>query len=212
MQYFDQSIMNDPIRVKYLNNYYECNGKKLHKVVDKILRKFGGIHDREEYYSLANEVFPEVLMNYDNRGNFDSFLYTCLYKRICNGVTKSNCNKRKNIKRIHRDGKEEKIYLADISFDAPIKNGSGEEVYLKDLLASNYILEEDLSDDIGLQKNEKIEKYLDRLSKKQRRIVELLMDGESAEKIRGSLGITQKEYYNQMTTIRSYRNTKVLFF
>ena len=43
---------------KILNTYYADNAKKLHKIVDKILLKFGGLsdQDRDDFYSLANEL------------------------------------------------------------------------------------------------------------------------------------------------------------
>ena len=46
-----------------VNLYYADNAKKLHGMVDKILLKFGGISnkDKDDFYSLANEVFVDVL-------------------------------------------------------------------------------------------------------------------------------------------------------
>ena len=208
MQRFDVNKL-DAYKKEQLNTYYAYNAKKLHKITDKILKKFGGIHDAQEYYSLANEVFLKVLMNYDSeRGNFEGFLYSCLYKRICSYVTKGNSKKRKNIKTVKVNGKKEKIYIQDVSFDAPLSNGDGETRYLKDVLASNYILEDSLDE---MKKSEKVDAYLEKLSRKQRVIVELLMRGEPPGKIRKKLGLTEKEYANQMEGIRSHRNTKLLF-
>ena len=50
-----------------LNTYYANNAKKLHSTVDKILLKFGGLSnkDLDDFYSLANEVFVDVLRRYD---------------------------------------------------------------------------------------------------------------------------------------------------
>ena len=46
-----------------LNFYYENNAIKLHIMVDKILRKLGlyMLVDPEDFYSLANEIFVDVL-------------------------------------------------------------------------------------------------------------------------------------------------------
>lgn len=210
MKHFDSKKM-DPERIKHMNRYYSGNASKLHKVVNRILRKFGGIKDYDEYYSLANEVFLEVLMNYDGKRNFDSFLYSCLYKRICSNVTKMNCSKRRNSVVIKKDGTEEKIYLDDYSFDAPIQNEDGTGTDLKDLLSSDYIIEDHLSEDIGLQKSENVDRYLNRLSKKQREIVESLIDGESPGDIRKRMGLTYSQYQDHMLAIRATRNTKFLY-
>ena len=50
-----------------LDTYYADNAKRLHKVVDKILLKFGGLSnkDKDDFYSLANEVFVDVMRRYD---------------------------------------------------------------------------------------------------------------------------------------------------
>lgn len=51
-----------------LDSYYADNAKKLHKVVDKIVLKFGGLSnkDLDDFYSLANEVFTDIMKKYDD--------------------------------------------------------------------------------------------------------------------------------------------------
>mgnify|MGYP003291857123 CR=1 FL=1 len=62
--------------VNILNTYYSNNASKLRKMVDKILikLKFHDI-DNEDFYSLANEIFVDVLRRYDKKQDFDGFLY-----------------------------------------------------------------------------------------------------------------------------------------
>lgn len=57
-----------------LNSYYENNARKLHIIVDKILikLKFHDV-DKEDFYSLANEIFVDVLKRYDSQKSFDGF-------------------------------------------------------------------------------------------------------------------------------------------
>ena len=63
-----------------LSTYYENNANRLHKVVNKIVLKFGGISDKDmdDFYSLANEVFVDVIRRYDGLQSFEGFLYSCL--------------------------------------------------------------------------------------------------------------------------------------
>lgn len=63
-----------------LNIYYVDNAKKLRRMVDKILLKFGGLSDKDldDFYSLANEVFVDVIKRYDSSQIFETFLYSCL--------------------------------------------------------------------------------------------------------------------------------------
>ena len=67
-----------------LYTYYADNARKLHRMVDKILFKFGGLYgkDKDDFYSLANEVFVDVMKRYDGEQSFDGFLYSCLSNKI----------------------------------------------------------------------------------------------------------------------------------
>lgn len=59
-----------------LENYYSNNARKLHRMVDRILLRFGvlGYKDMDDFYSLANEVFTDILKRYDISRSFDAFL------------------------------------------------------------------------------------------------------------------------------------------
>ena len=63
-----------------LDAYYADNARKLHKTVDRILCRFGGLSskDKDDFYSLANEVFVDVMKRYDYEQSFDGLLYSCL--------------------------------------------------------------------------------------------------------------------------------------
>ena len=80
-----------------LITYYENNAGKLHKMVDRILLQFGGLSDKDldDFYSLANEVFVDVIKKYDNSKPFDGFLYSCLSNKIKTEITRRNREKRK---------------------------------------------------------------------------------------------------------------------
>ncbi|RKI35558.1 hypothetical protein D7V96_26800, partial [bacterium D16-59] len=73
-----------------INSYYADNAKKLHRIVDRILLKFGGLSDKDkdDFYSLANEVFVDALGRYDGVQPFDGFLYVCLSNKIMSEITK----------------------------------------------------------------------------------------------------------------------------
>lgn len=79
--------------------YYADNAKKLHKVVNKILLKFGGLSDKDldDFYSLANEVFVDVMRRYDGLQPFDAFLYSCLSNKIKTEMTRRNRENEKQI-------------------------------------------------------------------------------------------------------------------
>ena len=80
-----------------LEDYYSDNARKLHKVVDGILVRFGGLSDKDmdDFYSLANEVFVDVMKRHDGERSFDGFLYACLTNKIMTEITRRNREKRR---------------------------------------------------------------------------------------------------------------------
>ena len=128
-----------------LADYYNDNGEKLHKVVDRILRKFGGISDkdRDDFYSLANEVFTDALKRYDRSQSFDVFLYACLSNRIKSEMTRRNREKRK-------------VKRCIISIDTPV--GDDEDSTLKDVIADEFNMEQEIIRKQGERYSKKTEK------------------------------------------------------
>ena len=180
-----------------LNTYYADNAKKLHRTVDKILLKFGGLSDKDldDFYSLANEVFVDVMKRYDNSQSFDGFLYSCLSNKIKSEMTKRNREKRKADR-------------MSISIDTPISDDKS--ITIGDTIADDFDVEKEIFGEEN-QKSTKIERYLDKLSKRQRKVVELLAASYSSGEIQDILHITQKEYTDALLGIHSYDNISLLF-
>ena len=178
-----------------INAYYENNAVKLRRLVDRILKQFGQVPDREDFYSLANEVFVEVLKKYDTSRPFDAFLYSCLCNRI-----KSEIRRRNRIKR--------RADCLSISIEVLMDNETGQ--VLGDLLACPFDLEKEVIGEDSCE-SAKIEKYLHRLSKRQREVVQLLAASYRAGEVQEILHITRKEYSDALTGIRSYENVSILF-
>lgn len=182
-----------------LNKYYADNGKKLHRVVDKILVKFGGLSnkDTDDFYSLANEVFVDALKRYDYKQSFDGFLYTCLSNKIMSEITRRNREKRKSDRMA-------------TSLDAV--NSDDEECNLLDFIPSGFdTFEEVIKGQESGQYQDKVNQYVSRLSNQQVNILNLLMDSYKPCEIRQILGISSKEYTENLQVMRSYENIKILF-
>lgn len=177
-----------------LNTYYADNAKKLRKAVDKILLKFGGISDKDDFYSLANEVFADVMKKYDASQSFDICLYSCLSNKIKTEMTRRNREKRK-------------ADIMSVSIDTPV--GDNEDYVLGDIIAGDFNIEKEIFGEETL-KSLKLEKYLNKLSKCQRKILELSAASYDAGEIQKMLNITQKEYTDNMMAVHSYENIKIL--
>lgn len=182
-----------------LDTYYADNAKKLRNVVDKILFKFGGLSnkDRDDFYSLANEVFVDVIKRYDRTKSFDGFLYACLSNKIMTEITRRNREKRKADR-------------FSISLDGI--NENDEECNLLEFLPSDFDTFEEATKRQGNEQyQDKVQRYISKLSNRQVNILNLLVDGYKANKICQVLEISSKEYANELKAMRSYENVKILF-
>lgn len=181
-----------------LITYYADNAKKLHKTVDKILLKFGGLSgkDMDDFYSLANEVFVDAMRRYDGSQQFDGFLYSCLSNKIKTEITRRNREKRKADR-------------MSVSIDAPI--GDSENSTIGDMLAGGFEVEKELFEKNEEGYSERMLLYLNRLSNLQKEVLRLNIAGYQPNEIREELHINEKQYVDCYAAIHSYRNVSVLF-
>lgn len=182
-----------------LNTYYADNAKKLHKTVDRILCKFGGLSgkDTDDFYSLANEVFADVIKRYDYKQSFDGFLYSCLSNKIMTEITRRNREKRK----------AERMC---ISLDAPV--GYDDSLTIGNIIADDFdTFEEATKGQEGGKYQDKVQQYISKLSNRQVNILNLLIDGYKPNEIRQILELSSREYADSLQTMRSYENVKILF-
>lgn len=181
-----------------INDLYQNNSKKIHQMCNKRLHKFGGLaqKDYDDFYSVVNEACTLAISTYEeNRGSFEGYLYRTIQFAMIDEIQKRNCYKRR----------AERLC---ISIDMPV--GEDESCTLGDLLKDSFDMEKAVFGE-EIEENPKIERYLNRLSKCQRKIVELLAASYETAEIQEILHITQKEYADAMTNIRSYENIKILF-
>ncbi len=180
-----------------LNSYYKDNAQKLHKLVDRILLNFGGLSgmDVDDFYSLANEVFVDVIKRYDNSQPFEAFLYSCLNNRIKTEMTKRNRYKRR-------------AERMSVSIDMPI--GDDDNSTLADILASNVDIEKEILEESGDIRNEEVERYMESLSNIQRKIIEMKMQGAEVQYIMRVLGLTHKQYASYMRQAVKYEHIRFL--
>lgn len=179
-----------------LYSYYANNARKLHKIVDRILFKFGGIYgkDKDDFYSLANEVFVYAMRRYDGAQSFDGFLYSCLKNKILSEITKRNREKRR----------ADRIAL---SIDAPV--GGSENHTLGETIADSFDMEAEVFEEVNAVAY-KLERYLAMLSRKQKEVLELLSFCYKASEIQEALHMTPKEYTDALENIRCYERIRIL--
>lgn len=197
---------------KITDQYYENNAEKLHKMVDKILKRYGGLSqkDTDDFYSLANEVFWVAVNDFNGNGDFNGFLYSRLARKIMSMITKRNRKKRADIEMVINDnGKKEIRYHQPLSLDAPIDSEKGDNVLtLGDVTESDFDLEIATSENIGLRFSEDVNVYLKLLPIKTRKVALLISEGYAPCDIIEKIHITQKEYQIHASIMRTYEYRK----
>lgn len=183
---------------KILNEYYENNARKLRRTVDRILAKFGGLSDEDtdDFYSLANEVFADVIKRYNGAQSFDALLYSSLSNRIKTEITTRNREKRRADR-------------LSISMDTPVDGNRG--VTIGDMLVDDFSMEREIFGEKEDGYSKRMMLYLSRLSNLQKQVLRLNAAGYRPGEIREELHITKKQYADCHAAIHSYRNISVLF-
>lgn len=180
-----------------VTSYFQNNAKKLNNMVDKILYKLHFVDiDKNDFYSLANEVFMYTVRDYEPSKSFDGFLYSCLYKKFCSEMTRRRREKRKADR-------------MSISIDTPV--GEDKSLTLRDTIADDFDVEKEALEDDEEEYSSKMLLYLSKLSNLQKEVLKLNIAGYLPNEIREELHINEKEYADCYAAIHSYRNVSVLF-
>lgn len=197
-----------------IEEYYKNNAQKLRKIVFKILRKFGGISEKDydDFYSLANEVFAISIKSFDpNKCGFDGFLRSNLTKRIITEIRDRNRGKRSNTKvNRNEDGEITYKFLPDLSLDAPLItcNESEGNITIEDIIVDDFNMYEAIW---GESKTIKYERYLAALPKRARKIADLLGNSHTPSEIKTLLHITDKQYSEAMYCIKASEYISLLY-
>ena len=185
-----------------LQPYCENDMRKLKRMSESIFMKFNeplAKADYDDFYSIANITLWQAYNSYDpDIGiKFEAFLYSCLQKKF-----KTELVNRHRQKRI--------LNQFAVSLDAV--NENEKECNLLDFIASDFdTFEEVAKRQENGQYQDKIQRYISKLSNLQVSILNLLVDGYKPNEIQKILEISATEYADNMQFMRSYENVKILF-
>lgn len=211
--------VGDSEKEKIAYEYLSDNMYKLKEICDPIINQKGLSKtdmNRDDLYSYAIKVMNQSLNTYKpEKSSFKTFLTGNLKKKFYtwtrDGQRGCRCNVLRDkdgkiVKEKGENGKERNVIIPNISFDAP----SEDEIDLKEKIDSGFNIEKELGI-IETDKTDKIQKYLNKLTKKQRRIGLLLSQGYSKNEIKDILHIKEKEFSDLMFGMKSYEKVSVLF-
>ena len=166
-------------------------------MVDKILFKLKFDVDNEDFYSLSNEIFVDVLNRYDNQKDFDGFLYSCLMNKFKTEMTRRNRQKRQ-------------CDNNSISIDTPIGDEDG-NFTIGDTISSKSTIEKEFFEEREESYSKEMCRYLGRLSDLQKEVLRLISIGFMRNEILEELLINKKMYEDCYQAIHSYKNISLLF-
>lgn len=110
--------------------------------------------------------------------------------------------------RIVKDENGMPIIISNISFDAPTDDG----VDLCEKLPSDFDVEDEIfEDNKDYFISEKTSEYLNNLTKQQRQVAYLIMDGYSSNEIIDALHMKPCDFNDCMQSMKAYRNISILF-
>ena len=207
-----------------LESYYKVNedkpeesAKKLHNVVDKILKRFGGITDidRDECYSIANLEITKYVKSQLDKGiedfdedQFNGFIYFAISRKVKMHITRKNRQKRCKIVTKMEDGKEIKEYIYPTSLDNLMSDDG--KTKMIDIIPSDFDIESNI--DVGelLNLGENVVKYISSLGCIERKIADLIMQGCNSTEIKNILKLSDKEYNTYLSDMKEYEKRQLL--
>lgn len=215
------------IRMHYkeiLESYYKVNedkpeesAKKLHNVVDKILKRFGGITDidRDECYSIANLEITKYVKSQLDKGiedfdedQFNGFIYFAISRKVKMHITRKNRQKRCKIVIKVEDGKEIKEYIYPTSLDNLMSDDG--KTKMIDIIPSDFDIESSINVGELLNLGENVVKYIASLGCIERKIADLIMQGCNPTEIKNILKLSDKEYNTYLSDMKEYEKRQLL--
>lgn len=181
----------------YLEEYCDNEMKKLKQLCYPILIKIGGLSEKDydDFYSIALDALTDSVIRFNDSKNcqFKTFLIGNIKRKFITEIRDRNRYKRIPAKNIQ-------------SFDGYM---SEDGIPLSEIIPSDFDIFEEVCAHNGWKEN-KIEKYLSKLSIIQRKIVSLLSEGYKAKEIRELLHMSEKEYSQNLAAIQAYENVREL--
>lgn len=203
-------------QLKIVNHYCDNNMRELKKICNPILRKCNIPYmNYDELYDVAVDTLGKSVETYSKeKSQFKTFLTGNLNRKFRQWITYDTRGCRCNVLKdengnIVKDEKDNNIPIQNISIYQQINEEDG--VTYGDIIASDFNIFDELPEEMGFAKDDKVELYLKRLSKPQRRIVILLRDGYEKSEIKKMLHMEEREYVDNMLGIKAYENLRILY-
>lgn len=196
---------------KVINELFSNNARELQKICNKEIIKFGGVSDMDfdDFYSRVGCDISIAKKNFDpSKGKtFKDYVYGVIKFSIWKEMRHRNREKRQitfEVEEKDSSGNisKHKEYVRNISIDAPTEDG----INLCEKVASDFNIEKEVSKNIGIFADEKVELFLSGLSNMEQSILRMKMQDYTATEIKEILCISDREYNSAMKSISMNEN------
>lgn len=212
----DYSNMTEE-QMAIINEYCECDLKKLKQVCFYVWGKKGlpSCYYDDLYDDAINVLSESVItFNPDIGASFNTYLSNNIRMSYGQWYRDTHLrSKRNNLLldengKIVRDKKNNPIIIHNVSLDAPTPDC----ISTLERISMDYDLENEIIDsDKKESVSNKTREYLNKLTKAQREVAYLIMDGYSGEEIKEILHMEQSELNDCLNGMKAYRNISILF-
>lgn len=200
-------------QLSYIEFYCKNDLNELKKLYNPILalKKIPRMN-YEDLYDVAIDCLCYSAKKYnEEKSQFKTFLSNNLRKRFFTWMRDSTRNCRCNVEK-DKNGKiviDEQTRNNKVIYDTSIYSETEDGCILGDTIKSDYDLEENIIQKESLE-TEKSKAYMRSLGSVQKEIARYLVDGYDATEIKELLNLSDKQYSNYLSDMRSYEKKKNL--
>lgn len=216
MGWFHNELITEKEANDIVNFFYSNNGKEIKIICNQILHSIWNdvpYYYRDDFESLAGKLLLICINKYNpSVGDFRGFAYPFMQKKFISHIYSINSLKHGGDgnwdgKKRDKNGKKVKksVKVKIVNIDDKIKEGS-DSTYA-DVIPGGKSVEDVVFEN---EKDSRLEVYINRLSRTQREIAELLATGYKPNEIQKLLGLTSKQYFDNLTEMRNPENTSIL--
>ena len=196
-------INSNPEMMKIINDYSDDENKKLKKLCHKIWLGKIDMYEYDDLYDVAIQCLMESVYSFNSeKANFETYLTGNIKRKFDTWMRDNRFRLKRN--NLVTDEKGKIIYdengtptiIKNISLDAHTEDDNN----LIEKLDSGINIEDECK--FNFDSDEKVEKFLNSLSKIQKNILLMRMEDFPSEKIKEELGISNGEYNSAMKAIK----------
>lgn len=209
MGWFHNELITEKEANDIVNFFYGNNGKEIKIICNQILHSIWNdvpYYYRDDFESLAGKLLLVCINKYDpSVGDFRGFAYPFMQKKFISHIYSINSLKHGGDgnwdgKKRDENGKKVKksVKVKLVNIDDKVKEGS-DSTYA-DIIKGGKSVEEIVFEN---KKASKLEACINKLNKTQKKIVSLMIDGYKPNEIQEELQLTNKQYFDYVTDMRT---------